>query len=101
MRLELLVIAFSVVVGPVAALLGAGATGAGPWVIVVPPWKDAELLAERAQARLIGPVAAPMGHLVAPLNGQTAATGAVTRLAAAGAWAVVDAETILELCGVE
>ncbi|MBZ4021218.1 hypothetical protein CKO11_01905 [Rhodobacter sp. TJ_12] len=101
MRLELAVIALSVVVGPVAALLGAEATGSGPWVIVVPPWTDAEALAERAQARLIGPVDAPLGHLVAAGASGTADDGAIQRLAAAGAWAVVDAETILELCGVE
>ncbi|SOC16362.1 hypothetical protein [Rhodobacter maris] len=96
MRLELAVMALSLVAGPVAAVLGAPATGTGPWVVVVPPWQDAEGVAEQAMARLIGPVQAPLGHLVTSADG-----GAPARLLAAGAWAVVDADSILQLCGVD
>lgn len=96
MRLELAVMALSLIAGPVAAVLGAPATGPGPWVVVVPPWRDADALVEQARARLIGPVDAPLGHLVAAGDGRAPA-----RLVAAGAWAVVDADSILRLCGVE
>jgi len=95
MRLEFLVMAVSIIVGPAAAVLGAPASGPGPWVIVVPPWEDVSALVERAQASLIGPAQAPFGHLVAASDPQ-----APQRLADAGAWAVLDATTIAQLCGV-
>lgn len=95
MRLEVFVLAVSVLVGPVVALLGAGASGTGPWLVVIPPWVEAEALVARAQARLIGPAQAPFGHLVAAAD-----AGAPLRLGDAGAWAVVDAKAVAQLCGV-
>lgn len=94
MRLEFLILALSVTIAPAAALFGAGASGHGPWVIVVPPWRSAADVALRAGGRLIGPAQAPLGDLVA-----AEAPDAVARLAAAGAWVVVDAENLADLCG--
>lgn len=95
MRLEVFVLALSVLVAPIVSLLGGGVSATGPWVVVIPPWVDAEGLVARANVRLIGPTQAPFGYLVA-----AEAPGAPVRLADAGAWAVVDAEAVANLCGV-
>ncbi|PYF11158.1 hypothetical protein C8J30_103254 [Rhodobacter viridis] len=95
MRLEFMVLALSITIAPAGALFDAKASGAGPWVIVVPPWRSADLIAEKAGAHLIGPTEAPLGHLVAASD-----PGAAGRLSDAGAWAVVDAATVTAFCGV-
>lgn len=100
MRLEYLVLAATLVAGPVVALLGAPPQGNGPWVMVAPPWRDPEALAERAQTRLIGPVQAPFGFLVAA-SGPAGGAFAVERLHRAGAWLVLDANAWAQFCGVE
>ncbi|ETD83283.1 hypothetical protein ACTTAL_02510 [Rhodobacter capsulatus] len=94
MRLEFLVLALSITIAPATTLLDVKASGAGPWVMVVPPWRSADLVAERAGARLIGPTEAPLGHLVT-----ATAPEAAQRLAAAGAWAVLDAAAVAQFCG--
>lgn len=95
MRLEFMVLVLSVTIAPAAALLDAKASERGPWVMIVPPWRSADLVARQAGARLIGPTEAPLGHLVAGPD-----PGAAGRLADAGAWAVVDAATVSAFCGV-
>lgn len=96
MRFELAVMLFAALVGPLAGLASEPSRAFGPWVVVVPPWRAAEQVVEAAQARLIGPVDAPMGVLVAAQN-----EGAPNRLKAAGAWLVIDATLALGLCGEE
>ena len=94
MRLEFLVLALSITIAPATTLLDVKASGAGPWVMVVPPWRSADLVAERAGARLIGPTEAPLGHLVT-----ATAPDAAQRLAAAGARAGLDAAAVAQFCG--
>ncbi|TKD15509.1 hypothetical protein FBT96_16275 [Rhodobacter capsulatus] len=94
MRLEFLVLALSITIAPAATLLDAKASGAGPWVMVVPPWRSADLVAAQAGARLIGPTGAPLGHMVAATD-----PTAAQRLAEAGAWAVLDAASVARFCG--
>lgn len=94
MRLEFLVLALSISIVPTAAVFDAKASGVGPWVMVVPPWRSADLVAAQAGARLIGPTEAPLGHMVAATD-----PGAARRLTEAGAWAVVDATAVAQFCG--
>ena len=94
MRLEFLVLALSISIVPTAAIFDAKASGVGPWVMVVPPWRSADLVAAQAGARLIGPTEAPLGHMVAATD-----PGAARRLTEARAWAVVDATAVAQFCG--
>lgn len=96
MRFELVVLFFAAVVGPLAGLASTPSRALGPWVVVVPPWRAAAEVVEAAKARLIGPVDAPLGVLVA-----AQAEGAPERLRAAGAWLVIDATLALGICGEE
>ncbi|MEC9432582.1 MAG: hypothetical protein VYD87_06730 [Pseudomonadota bacterium] len=90
-------------VGPLAALAGlAAAPGAGgaadasggPVLAVAPPWRDLDAIADRAGGRLVGPVQAPFAAFAAG-----DAPGFDDRLVAAGAWLVLDAKRLVQLCG--
>lgn len=96
MRFELVVLLFAAFVGPLAGLASTPSRELGPWVVVVPPWLASAQVVEAAKARLIGPVDAPLGVLVAAEQ-----VGAPDRLRAAGAWLVIDATLALGICGEE
>ncbi len=66
----------------------------GPYLVVVPPWADAEALVAKAGGRLSGPRQPLFGHLA---NGPDGAFAG--RLRAAGAWLVVGDSRLLAICG--
>ncbi|AOZ69967.1 hypothetical protein LPB142_12065 [Rhodobacter xanthinilyticus] len=94
MRIELSVLLFSALVGPLAALHAPDARSEGPWIVIVPPWRDPGTVISRAGAREIGPSSAPWGHLVAAPS-----PAAREALIETGGWLVMNADFALGLCG--
>lgn len=92
--------------------VGAG-TASGPVLVVAPPWRDLEDLAERAGARLVGPFSAPIAAFVQSTGRPSAdpagvrsgppppdaASDLAERLKTAGAWFALDAAALAQLCG--
>lgn len=84
--------------GPLAALAGlSGRTAddaAGPVLAVAPPWRDLDAIADRAGGRLVGPIRAPFAAFASGV-----APDFSDRLLASGAWFVLDAQGLAQLCG--
>ncbi|WP_339108886.1 hypothetical protein [Thioclava sp. GXIMD4216] len=94
MKLEALILFFSLLVAPIAHLTGARPDHAGLTLMVVPPWEDAVQVADVAQARLIGPTRAPFGLLI-----EIDDLAQLDRLERAGAWFLLDARKVEWICG--
>lgn len=86
--------------GPLAALAGLAADPAGtgaaraPVLAVAPPWRDLDAIADAAGGRIVGPVQAPFAAFAA--GGDADFT---ERLLTSGAWFVLDAGRLAQLCG--
>ncbi|WP_165915578.1 hypothetical protein [Rhodovulum marinum] len=89
--LTLLVTAATV---PVSLVMAGPAASGRPALVVVPPWgaRAAQVIAA-GQGYEIGPYVAPIARFAVLQNPHAAR--------AAGAWAVLDAEALLTLCGFE
>jgi hypothetical protein len=94
MKLEILITFLSLVVAPLAHLMGTTPSKAGLVLMVVPFWDDSEDVAEAAGVRVIGPTRAPFGTLVAVDD-----VAQFTELKRAGAWFVLDPATSKWICG--
>ncbi|MCB1342840.1 MAG: hypothetical protein KDK24_17580 [Pseudooceanicola sp.] len=81
------------IVGPVVALMAAGPPRDGPVLVIAAPWHNVDAIVARAGGQPVG--------LTAPLAGIAigSAAGFPDRLRDAGALLVLDASTILALCG--
>ncbi|TYO89947.1 hypothetical protein [Oceanicella actignis] len=79
---------------PLGALVAAPTPGSGPYVAVVPPWRDADAVIDRAGGAPLLPFRAPFGALV------EGGPDLPRRLVAAGAWTVLDGATLAMICGV-
>jgi hypothetical protein len=78
---------------PAAMLAGAPPGDAGPWLVLAPPWRDADALVAAAGGREVAPARAPLGLLAAAdapgFPGRAAALGLV----------VLNARAVADLCG--
>ena len=80
---------------PLLSLVNLPAAGDGGLLVLTPPWRDSLSIVEQAGGRAIGVGSGPFGRFATGVDPDFA-----TRLRAAGAWAVVDAEALAALCGV-
>ncbi|GGE45354.1 hypothetical protein GCM10011360_35680 [Primorskyibacter flagellatus] len=80
---------------PLLSLVNLPVAGDGVLLVLTPPWRDSLPIVERAGGRAIGVGSGPFGRFA---TGE--GPGFATRLRAAGAWAVVDADALAALCGV-
>ena len=94
MKLEILITFLSLVIAPLAHLLGSMPTKAGLVLMVVPFWQNADQVAEAAGVRMIGVSQAPFGTLVA-----VDTVAQFTDLKRAGAWFILDPDTSKWICG--
>lgn len=94
MKLEIIITILSLVVAPLAHLMGTNPTSAGLVLMVVPFWSDAGLVAEEAGVQLVGPTSAPLGTLVAVED-----VAQFADLSRAGAWFLIDPKSIKWMCG--
>ena len=79
---------------PLVALSRADPGDHAVHIVVVPPWRDAAEVVARAGGHLIGPATAPFAVLA-----QGSTPGFAAAVQARGAWLVLDAQTLLMLCG--
>lgn len=79
---------------PLAVLSQAPDPDAGLYLLLAPPWRDAEAIARAAGGWPVGPVRAPLGLMV-----EAPSPGFPARAAALGARAI-DGRSILVLCKV-
>lgn len=83
-----------VAVGPALALSSAAAApGAGPFLVLTPPWRNGHAVIDAAGGVAVGPSQAPLTILAGGGPGFRAA------LLAKGAWAVIPARSLPFLCG--
>jgi len=79
------------VAAPAASLLG-DPVGVGSLALVIA--LDPEAVATAAQVKLVGPFVAPFAAFA-----QIETDEQITALSRAGSWAIVDGETVANLCG--
>ncbi len=101
--LPCLIFVLSLTVAPVAAFVAASPPGgAGPVLVLMPPWADADRLVGRAGGWVVGPLRAPFAVLATTQRPGTAKDDAFSaRLMRNGAWAVRAPGLLASICGME
>jgi hypothetical protein len=98
-RIPVLLIAVALaasLTGPVAvATVRAVAPSSGVYLVITPPWRDAEAVIAAANGREVGVERPAVGRVVQGRDAEF-----VDRLWKAGAWLVLDDARLLALCGV-
>jgi hypothetical protein len=98
-RIPVLLIAVALaasLTGPVAvATVRAVAPSSGVYLVITPPWRDAEAVIAAANGREVGVERPAVGRVVQGRDAEF-----VDRLWKAGAWLVLDDPRLLALCGV-
>ncbi len=79
--------------GPVLAVVSRPHKPQELALVILPPWQDRQALLTALEGQIIGPIQAPMAIFV----DATAMTADVARVH--GAWAVIAASTLAEICG--
>lgn len=89
------IFAFTMALAPLSLLLQPGEAGA-PFIVVVPPWRDAESIIAAANGRIVAPQKAPFAVLA-----YSESPTFSSRVVSAGAWSVINSAALAQICGAD